>query len=477
MEFHIGLTRRGDLSVQIYRHIRDAVMDGRLMPRERLPPTREFARRLGVSRNTVSLAYELLEADGILVGRVGDGSFVSGDSVERSSPRRAPVGIVAPKPIWNSIPSPGARATTARAYDYDFGVGIPDATLFPFTQWRRLIAKELRPAAEHGRYQPPAGHTALRAAIARHIGVSRAVKAGADDVIVTQGAQQAFDLIGRVVLSQRTCVAIEEPGYPYARLLFESMGARVAGIPVDHEGLIVSAIPRDARLLYVTPSHQFPLGYSMSFERRMELLSWAERSGTLIIEDDYDSEFRFGGQPLDPLQTLDRTGCVIYVGSFSKVLLPTLRLGFLIAPASLRQALLAARQLTDWHSDLAKQIALANFIDRGLLAKQIRKLNREYSGRYARIADLLDQRFRNWLRPIRTASGIHVTTELHEGARIDIQSIVTDADEHGVRVQALASFCANEPRAGLVIGFGAIAAAGINEGMKRLEAGFRRTRK
>jgi GntR family transcriptional regulator/MocR family aminotransferase len=204
---------------------------------------------------------------------------------------------------------------------YDFRPGSPDARLFPFTDWRRLVCRELRLTAfAWGHYCEPSGHVGLRAAIARHVGVSRSVQAHADDVIVTQGAQQALDLIGRVLIEPGDCVAVEEPGYPPARSLFRTHGARVVGVPVDDEGLEVVAIPNSARLIYVTPSHQFPLGAPMSLQRRRALLAWAAKRNAVIIEDDYDSEFRFGGRPLDPLQNMDRDGRVVYVGSFSKVM-------------------------------------------------------------------------------------------------------------------------------------------------------------
>lgn len=472
MDVHIRLTRRGALSVQIYRQLLEAVLDGRLRSGERLPPTRELARRLDVSRNTVGVAYELLVAEGVLVGRVGAGSFVCAEPLRRVQARRAPSGAVHPREVWRSIPAPAGRPPNAATYD--FSVGTPDSALFPFTAWRRLVANEFRSAtAQYATYGHPGGHAGLRAAIARHVGVSRAVRAAADDVIVTQGAQQAFDLIGRVLISEGTCVAVEEPGYPCARLLFRSLGAHVVGVPVDDEGLDVGAIPEHARLVYVTPSHQFPLGTAMSLQRRTALLAWAERRGAVIIEDDYDSEFRFDGRPLDPLQSLDRTGRVVYVGSFSKVLLPTLRLGFLIAPASLQPALLAAKQLTDWHGDLATQAALARFIDQGLLARHIRRVAREYAKRYAQIADSLEHRFGRWLRPIPAAAGLHVAAGVVPGKSVDIVQAVRRAEERGVRVGALSDFYVGTPvRAGLVIGYGAIPTSRIDEGMRRLAASF-----
>lgn len=488
MDVHIRLARRGDLSVQIYRQLLDAILDGRLRSGERLPPTRELARRLDVSRNTVGVAYEQLVAEGVLVGRVGAGSFVSAEPLRRVSARRAPTGAVHPRDVWRSMPDLASYSSAAGAPAYDFNVGLPDPALFPFTTWRRLIASEYRGVtAPLAAYGPAGGSEMLREAIARHVGVSRAVRADADDVIVTQGAQQAFDLIGRVLISDGTTVAVEEPGYPFTRLLFRSLGANVVGVPVDEEGLQVDALPANARLVYVTPSHQFPLGTVMSLQRRTALLAWAERRNAVIIEDDYDSEFRFDGRPLDPLQSLDRTGRVIYVGSFSKVLLPALRLGFLIAPASLQPALLAAKQLTDWHGELATQAALARFIDEGLLARHIRKVSREYAARYVRIAEALERRFTRSLRwrLIPAAAGLHLAAVAtpesdahadradHADHAAEIAQALRRAEARGVRVASLADLYLGTPtRAGIVIGYGTIPTAKIDEGMRRLAASF-----
>jgi GntR family transcriptional regulator/MocR family aminotransferase len=471
MDVHIRLTRRGDFSVQIYRQILEAVLDGRFRRGERLPATRDLAGRLGVSRNTVAVAYDRLCSEGVLVGRVGAGSFVSLDSSAGSVSRRsAPAGAVYPRGIWRSLPFlplPGAAR-------YDFGVGMPDPRLFPLATWRRLLAAELGGDAASARYGEPAGVSRLRAAIARHVALSRGVRAGADDVIVTTGAQQAFDLIGRVLVAAGASVAIEEPGYRQVRLLFRSVGARVVGVPVDEEGLTVDAIPRDVRLVYVTPSHQFPLGRAMSLQRRMALLAWAERCGGVVIEDDYDSEFRFDGRPLDPVQSLDRKGRVIYVGSFSKVLAPGLRVGFLIAPASLRPALVAAKQLADWHGETLTQAALARFIDAGLLGRHIRKVAREYGSRHLRIVEVLERRFARWLEVVPAAAGLHLAALLRPGRDVDMTQVVRRAAERGVRVEALADFFAGPvSREGLVIGYGAIPSSRIDDGLALLEESFR----
>lgn len=469
VDVHIRVSRRGELSEQIYRQLFEAVLDGRLAPGARLPATRELAARLEVSRNTVGVAYERLVAEGVALGRVGAGTFIVAAPLPRpATARKAPAGAVHPLEIWRDIPVLASRQ--ASPAPFDFRPGTPDSTLFPLTAWRRLIAHAYRASATpYATYGHPAGHAGLRAAIARHVGVSRAVRAEADDVLVTHGAQQAFDLIGRVLLAPGTLVAMEDPGYSRVHLLYRSLGARVVGVPVDGEGLVVDAIPAGAKLVYVTPSHQFPLGTTMSLRRRAALLAWAERRGGVIVEDDYDTEFRFGGRPLDPLQSLDRTGRVLYVGSFSKVLLPTLRVGFLVAPVSLQPALHAARQLTDWHGELATQAALARFIDDGLLARHIRAVTREYASRYARIAEGIERRLARWLQVVPSAAGLHVAARLTPGVTIDLADVVRRAERRGVAVKRLTDYAlAPSVADGLVLGFGSIAGTDIDEGLVRL---------
>ena len=266
---------------------------------------------------------------------------------------------------------------------------------------------------------------------------------------------------------------VEEPGYSPARRLFQSLGARVVGVPIDDEGLEVSALPKAARLVYVTPSHQFPLGMPMSLQRRAALLSWAERRGAVVIEDDYDSEFRFAGRPLDSLQGLDRSGRVVYVGSFSKVMLPALQLGFLVAPASLQPALRLAKQLTDWHGELPTQAALARFIDEGLLARHIRKAARGYGRRRERIAGILERDFSRWLQLAPSVAGLHFAARVARGASVNLDKVVRRAGASGIAVDELRRFCSEAPaQPGLVIGYGAIPTSKVDEGLRRLVASF-----
>jgi len=474
MDFHVTLAGRGRLADKVYQQLRAAILDGRLRPGDSLPPSRELARRLSISRNTVTGAYDRLTAEGFLAGRVGAGTFVREEGALAPRPRRAPAGgHLRPRALWQSLtpvelpPQPGGSA------EYNFGVGLPDARLFPWDEWRRLIARQLRPA--HMRpvnYGLPVGHLRLREAIARHVGVARSVQAGRDDVVVTSGAQQALDLIGRLLLDPGACVAVEDPGYPPAGRLFRSLGARVVPVPVDAEGLDVGALPADARLIYVTPSHQFPLGMPMSLARRVALLTWAERHGAAVVEDDYDSEFRYGGRPLEPLQSLDRSGRVLYVGSFSKVLLPTLRLGFVVAPASLTDGLCAARMLTDWQGPLESQLALAEFIDEGLLARHVRRVRRVYEKRRERLLDALQRHLGDEVEPVPSSAGLHVSGFLRDRRR-DTELLERAARARGVAVQPLAPYYRAKERAGLALGYGVIPVSKIEEGIRRLAACLR----
>jgi len=318
VEVHVSLDGTEDLSASIYRQLREAILDGRLRPRDPLPPTRELARRLKVARGTVTAAYDRLWGEGFVVSRVGAGTFVSDQlpGVAHNAPDRQLRGSLKARPVWESVSLATGFAREAR---YDFRTGLPDTSLFPYDAWRRLMARHLVPDAPgRGVYGHPAGHPRLREAIARHIGVSRGVKALAEDVVITSGTQQALDIVARVLLQPGDAIAVEAPGYMPPDMLFRSLGLDVRGVRVDRQGLDVAALPETARLVYVTPSHQYPLGMAMSLQRRLALLAWADAHNAAIIEDDYDSEFRFGGRPIEPLQTLDRSGRVIYVGSFSK---------------------------------------------------------------------------------------------------------------------------------------------------------------
>jgi GntR family transcriptional regulator/MocR family aminotransferase len=477
MDLHVSLVGRKDLSGEIYRQLRRAILEDRLRPGDALPPTRLLARGLGVSRTTATLAYERLAGEGFVTARVGAGTFVS-ERVARmpkdTATRRARAvdrEALRPRRVWDSISIPTAFDRPAQ---FDFRSGLPDASLFPHRAWRRVMARVLREdrAVSGGVYGHPAGHRGLREAIARHVGIARGVTTSPDDVVVTSGTQQALDLIARVLLAPGDAVAVEDPGYPPPRRLFMSLGAGVHHVPVDADGLIVDAIPRHTRLVYVTPSHQYPLGMSMTLSRRLALLEWAERHNAAIIEDDYDSEFRFGGRPIEPLQTLDSAGRVVYVGSFSKTLLPTLRLGFVVTPPSLSKAVYKAKHVTDWHTSMLAQAALAQFIDESAFARHIRKVGAVYRVRHAMISDTLMREFAGQLDVIPSSVGLHVAATARASAD-QVAAVVSRAADAGVAVQELSKYAAGAAwRSGLLLGYGAIGTAQIQEGLRRLRACF-----
>ena len=470
VDLHVSLVGRRDLTGEIYRQLRRGILDGRLRPGEKLPPSRELAQRLGVSRTTVTVAYDRLTGEGFVTSKVGAGTFVAAWATSGGHHRRrarSAESALQPRPVWDAIPVP---TVFDRPAEFEFRTGVPDARLFPYETWRRLVARELRGhAVGSGLYADPAGHAGLREAIARHVGRSRAVVATADDVTVTNGTQQAVDIIARVLLSPGDRVALEDPGYPPPRHLLVSLGARVTGVPVDDEGLVVEAIPRDTRLVYVTPSHQFPLGMSMTLARRMALLAWAERHNAAIIEDDYDSEFRFGGRPIEPLQTLDTAGRVVYVGSFSKTTLATLRLGFLVTPPSLRRAVHAAKYVTDWHTTLPIQGAMARFIDEGGLARHTRRMRTVYQRRHEQLVALLTERFADHLEVVPSAAGLHVCAVAPELSVAAMVAVVRRASIAGVEALPLSMFAVDgPPRSGIVLGYGAIPTEKIEEGLSLL---------
>jgi GntR family transcriptional regulator / MocR family aminotransferase len=454
----IDLTGTGEKTVLIYRALRAAVVDGRLPAGHRLPPSRALAADLGVARGSVAAAYERLAAEGFLTTRVGSGTFVAALKHQRTR-RPLPADPLRPRAGWTFDPVPVSGDETPPRYD--FRTGIPDATLFPFDTWRRLVSAELRLRAnDPGTYAAPAGHPALRAAIARSLGYGRSVRATADDVLVTNGTQHALDLIARVLLRPGDVVAVEEPGYPPARRLFASVGARVASVPVDEDGLVVSALPGNARLVYTTPSHQFPLGGAMSLDRRRELLDWARTRPAAIVEDDYDSEFRFSSRPLEPLYSLDTAGRVLYVGTFSKSMLPMVRTGFVIAPAGLRPALAAARQMGDGYGQIPVQAALARFIDEGQLARHVRRAAKVYAERYARVVAALDG-------VLPSSAGLHVTALLSEGGPARAAEVTARARERGVAFDDLSQYVhdSDTQAAGFVFGLGAIGTDEIAPGL------------
>jgi GntR family transcriptional regulator/MocR family aminotransferase len=463
----------GTLAQALHQQLRAAILDGRLPPHAALPATRKVAEALGVARNTVVAAYDLLIAEGYLVPRKGARPQVAEFARRQSRPLRVGADGSRFAPAWRTPflqPSP-ARSLPER----NFRLGIPDHRHFPHEVWRRLMAQALRKSArEPFAYAPSQGIPALREAIAQHVAFARAVACSADDVIVTSGAQQAFDLIARLLVTPgQTKVAVEEPGYPPVRAAFAAAGAKLVPLPVDDEGLCIDRLPDDVRIISVTPSHQSPTGVAMSLRRRAALLELARRHHAVIVEDDYDGEFRFGGRPLDALQTLDRDALVFYVGTFSKSMFPSLRKGFVVAPAWARDGLVTVRQCADSHCDTITQSALAAFIRDGHLARHVRHMRPIYAERRAALLGGLHGKLGEWLEPIPSEAGLHLAARIRDaGLAPRIMPIVL---RHVVGAESTADYAMSRDIAPAVtFGYGVIDAADISEAMSALQRGLKK---
>ena len=469
MDLQLTIAGRRDLIGQIYRQLRASIVDGRLPAGERLPSTRDLALQLGVSRKTTLEAFERLMAEGYLVTRTGDGTFVAEGLAPRPVPSRTRAATT-PRPaaVWKrmpptlAMPRPGTRPT------HDYLGGVTDKTLFRFDVWRKCVAHALRVQARgRGMYRDPGGEQELRLAVARYIGFSRGVACNWQDVIVTQGAQQAVDLVARVMVNPGDTVAVEEPGYPPVRSSLLAVGARVIPVPVDDEGLRVSQLPDEARLVYVTPSHQFPLGMPMSLDRRIALLEWASARGALIVEDDYDGEFRFEGRPLESLKSLDRTGVVAYVGTFSKTIFPELRMGYVVPPETLAADFLKAKQISDWHGCSLTQAALARFMLDGDFGRHVRRVQKVYAQRREALLGHLTGELSPWLTSVVPAAGIHLASQLRRG--LTEETVIALARKSSIGLYGISHFYAGRrPRQGLLFGYGDISVDAIHASMTTL---------
>ena len=362
-------------------------------------------------------------------------------------------------------PPPGGWAA-------DLRTGRPDPALFPVVEWRRSVLAALQTAPPG--YGERAGLPALRRAIASWVGRSRGVVASPDDVIVTSGSQGAFDLCARALLGTGGAVAVENPGYPNARNALARGGTRVVPVAVDDEGLVVERLPHEARLVYVTPSHQAPTGVVMSPRRRHALLAAVASSGAAVIEDDYDTEYRYVDRPLEPLHRLDTSGRVVYVGSFSKTLTPSLRLGFVVAPPALAGDLLATQALADSHPPHLTQAALAHFITTGGFERHLRRSRRAYRPRRELVLDRAAELLAAGLvtRHSSCPAGLHVTFEL--GAGTDAGAIASRLHDAGVAIDTTDEHWVGPHPPGLIVGFGLAGPTELTHGLDTLAAILRR---
>ncbi|MFL5578309.1 MAG: PLP-dependent aminotransferase family protein [Gemmatimonadaceae bacterium] len=456
---HLAIDRsaRIPLHRQIHEGFRRAILGGLLRPGQRVPSTRALAVELGVSRLPVLTAYEQLLHEGYLQGRVGSGTFVSAaipDDALRSVPlaRRDAPALVAPRERDRATPRPRNEGGLR-----PFRVSLPALDQFPHATWARIVARHahaLTPALMA--YGDPAGLGALRSAIAEHLRTARAVRCEAEQVLIVSGSQAALRISAAVLLARGDLVAIEEPGYPGARAALGTSGAELAPVRVDDEGIDVAALDAlgtRVRAAYVTPSHQYPLGASMTAARRLALLDWAGRRDAWLIEDDYDSEYRYVSRPLGALQGMDARGRVIYVGTFSKVLFPSIRVGYLVVPPSLREAFVDAREALDLFSPTLYQRALVDFLREGHFARHLRRMRALYLGRRAALLEGLARHCDGYLAVHNADAGLHVATLLPAG--VDDVDVVRRMAARGLTATALSTCYAGPARrSGLLLGFG-----------------------
>jgi GntR family transcriptional regulator/MocR family aminotransferase len=478
----IRLNRRSrrPLNQQLYQGMRRVILDGKIPAGGRIPSTRALAADLAVSRNTVLNAFERLTAEGYLrEGRAGGGTRVSaslpddllracapairgGNPTPRRPSRRGALAATLPVRLRGALPLDGARP---------FRVGAGALADFPLEAWGRLARRRWsRSGLRSLDYGHSAGHAPLREAIAAYLRASRGVTCDPSRVIVVQGSQQALDLATRVLLDPGDAVWMEDPGYVAARAAFVAGGARLVEVPVDAEGLDVATgirRSRNARLAYVTPSHQFPLGVTMSLARRFELLRWASASRAWILEDDYDSEFRYRTPPLGSLQGLDSEESVIYVGTLSKVLFPALRLGYLVVPAALIETFVSMRRLTDVESPTFMQAVLADFIAEGHFERHIRRMRVLYGERQEALLAAARRKLSGRLDVEPAEGGMHLIGWLPDG--VDDRGASRAAATEGVEVMPLSFFSASRRQRGaLLLGYAGLRPREIDDGVDRL---------
>ncbi|NMM26160.1 MAG: PLP-dependent aminotransferase family protein [Glaciimonas sp.] len=490
----LPLNRDGPTALfrQLYAAIKHAILSGAISPGMQLPPTRDFCHLLGISRQTVLNAYAQLMAEGYLTGSVGKGTFVSerlpiasqlqrvAPALSTSSAATHPAATLL-RPLLRPLSSRGLRFVDpmgemrfhqgkARA----FRLGMPDLDLFPFDIWGRLEARCWRRPDYRMGYSDPAGYAPLRALLSVYLRASRGVNCTPEQIVITSGSQQALFLLSSLLLAPDDAVWVENPGYRGAGAPLHAGQARITPVPVDADGLSVAYGARhcpDAKLIYVTPSHQLPLGVTMRLQRRLELLAWAAAHKAWVIEDDYDSEYRYTGPPLASLQSLDTADCVIYVGTLSKVLFPGLRLGYLVAPLPLIEAIVQGKSVIDRHTAIVPQMVLADFIAEGHFKRHIKRTREAYAERREALLQALDAQLADELVCGPTDAGLDFAVYFKKPH--DEIAIAQAALAKGIEVRPLshyASTLANAAPAfsqsqGLLLGFAAISVAQIKHGV------------
>jgi GntR family transcriptional regulator/MocR family aminotransferase len=439
---------------QIYESFRSRVIASELRAGDPVPSTRELARDLRVSRLPVLNAYEQLLAEGYFETRAGAGTFVAASLIARSDPPR----LTGERTISRGAAAlpPFEEATWSERLG-PFQLGQPELRAFPVRTWSRLTARYVRSMRVKAlQYGDALGLPELRQAIAGYLRTARGVRCEAGQVLVVSGSQQALDLSARVLLDPGSVVWVEEPGYWLVHHVLKAANCRAVPVPVDAEGLDVSAGMKrraKARAVFVAPSHQSPLGVTMSASRRLELLDWAQQSGAWVVEDDWDSEYRYDSKPIAALQGLDGNGRVIYTGTFSKVMFPSLRLGYVVVPPDLVERFVAMRRAVDLCPPNVPQAVMAEFIAEGHFSRHIRRMRPIYARRRQLLAEAIAGEFGSAAEVVGDAAGMHVAVLLR-GCRDD-RALASAASQRSIQVSALSAlYVGNRPRQGLVLGFG-----------------------
>lgn len=469
---------------QIYDAIRKAILSGEFASKMQLPATRNLAQNLGVSRITVVNAYEQLFAEGYLEGKTGSGTFVASELPEdllqtaKSKLKKSVFKQNTPlnlSPFGEKLVSKDIETIRGQMVVkfQPFQNGLTAVEHFPFEIWSRLASRYYKnPPRSILGYGDPQGFLPLRQAVAGHLKSARGVNCSAEQVIITSGAQQALDLTARIFLSANDAVLIEDPCYLEARNSFSATGAKIVPVDVDEEGLNLQRMSKageEAKLVYVTPSHQYPLGATMSLSRRLALLDWARAKNAWIIEDDYNSEFRYSGRPLASLQGLDKTGRVIYIGTFSKTIFPSLRIGCAVVPPELVDVFTSARALNDVHSSLIEQAILAEFIAEGHFARHVRRMRSLYEKRQKFLVSECEKELSGLLEVRKADAGMHLVGWLTEGASDRI--IAEKAAEKGLIIAPISSYSTKQiPRGGFILGYTAFDEAQIKNGVIKLKS-------
>jgi GntR family transcriptional regulator/MocR family aminotransferase len=476
LPLNLPLPRRGvSLYRWFYEELRAAILNGRLRPGSRLPATRDLARAYRLSRATIVSAFDQLKSEGYVEGKTGSGTYISqvlpeqlldvrGPRAEKRLPHRR---IALSEYARRLQPFPVRASRPPRA----FRAHQPALDLFPTDVWAQVAARRLRRvSASLLAGGDPLGYRPLREAVADYLNASRGVKCTADQVLILSGAQEGLDRTARIVLNPGELVWMEEPGYPRADVVFRALGASIQRIPVDAEGLALEIGRRRwsaPRLVYVTPGHQFPLGVTMSLRRRLALLEWARRSGTLIFEDDYDSEYRYSGRPIPAMQGLDRSGVVIFTGSFSAVLFPALRLGYLVVPQEMVDIFATAASVSTHHPPLLEQAILCDFITEGHFARHIRRMRELYAERLGMLLECAKEKLAGALEISSVEAGLQTIGWLK--GKLHAERVTQLAAERNVEVIPLSRYALGKSRPnGLVLGFAAVEPKEIGRGVEEL---------